>query len=564
MKIVCESCGAKYSIADERVSGKMFKIRCKRCSEVIVVRGDQQPVAEAAPALASTQDPTWHVVVDGEQAGPYTPQQLEEMLARGAIDWDAYVWTEGFDNWVAMREVEAIVSQLGGPKPHSAPASADSAGAFRARPGGDTLVGQPSMGADPFADDSGTGDPFAVPSRSTPAPDLFARGGAAHQPAAANYRDGDQAVMVAAAPSPRVSAERAMTGARNENSVLFSLKNLQALATGSGSGSPPAATAIDRGGYASGEGSGLIDIRALATATGVNEPGHAPAQRDDLLSMGSQGGAFGNLGSPMLAPAAEEGESNRRTIVWGAVASVALLSLTAVVIVYMVRSPSEPVAPRLALEPASSAPAEPSAAVAPAPAAAAATQTATGDGQPGATAAEEPEKSPASAAERERLAEHARKRAHEAALKEASSAKSAPVAESKTLPAAVAAPAKSRPKAGPATLDELLDGALSGPAPKTRPAEAAEPAANLPDTPTRDQVLSAMTGVKPAVIACAKGGGAVATVTVNVAGMTGRVTTAQVTGVTGPEGSCIAQAVRKAAFPKFQQKVFKVTFPYKL
>jgi hypothetical protein len=42
------------------------------------------------------------------------------------------------------------------------------------------------------------------------------------------------------------------------------------------------------------------------------------------------------------------------------------------------------------------------------------------------------------------------------------------------------------------------------------------------------------------------------------------VTNAQVAGVTGPEGSCIAQAVRKATFPRFAQKVFKVTFPYKL
>src|SRR5690606_22445969 len=29
MKIVCDSCGAKYSIADEKVAGKVFKIRCK-------------------------------------------------------------------------------------------------------------------------------------------------------------------------------------------------------------------------------------------------------------------------------------------------------------------------------------------------------------------------------------------------------------------------------------------------------------------------------------------------------------------------------------------------------
>ncbi len=41
MKIVCDSCGAKYSIADEKVAGKIFKIRCKKCSSVLEVRGDQ-------------------------------------------------------------------------------------------------------------------------------------------------------------------------------------------------------------------------------------------------------------------------------------------------------------------------------------------------------------------------------------------------------------------------------------------------------------------------------------------------------------------------------------------
>ena len=104
MKIVCESCGAKYSIADERVAGKVFKIRCKRCSEVIVVRGDVQvqPAAQPSPVYAQQQDPIWHVVVEGEQAGPYTPAQLGEMLTSGTVDWDAYVWTEGFDNWAPI------------------------------------------------------------------------------------------------------------------------------------------------------------------------------------------------------------------------------------------------------------------------------------------------------------------------------------------------------------------------------------------------------------------------------------------------------------------------------
>jgi len=52
MKIVCDSCGTKYSIADEKVRGKVFKIRCKKCSNIIVVRGG----AEANPAPAPLGD----------------------------------------------------------------------------------------------------------------------------------------------------------------------------------------------------------------------------------------------------------------------------------------------------------------------------------------------------------------------------------------------------------------------------------------------------------------------------------------------------------------------------
>ena len=58
MKIVCDSCGAKYSIADEKVAGKIFKIRCKKCSSVLEVRGDpsgaqapQEPLGPAPPSL---------------------------------------------------------------------------------------------------------------------------------------------------------------------------------------------------------------------------------------------------------------------------------------------------------------------------------------------------------------------------------------------------------------------------------------------------------------------------------------------------------------------------------
>ncbi|MFI5308221.1 MAG: GYF domain-containing protein [Polyangiales bacterium] len=557
MKIVCESCGAKYSIADERVTGKVFKIRCKRCSEVIVVRGDQQAApAGAAPAAAAAQgqDAIWHVVVDGEQAGPYSPGQLAEMLNSAAVDWDAYVWTEGFDNWAPMRDVADLVALITGQAQPQAAAQA--APAYRPS-ATQTLSGQPSMGADPFADDAGPSDPGLFGGGGA-APDLFGRGGAQ---AGGGYGGGADPALATPSPAPRVAPERALTGARNENSVLFSLKNLQALATGSGTPSAPVAASgggSERGaGFASGEGSGLIDIRALASTTGIGEGAEAPGQKDELLSLGSQGGAFGTLGSPMLAPARDEGDSQKKTLIWAGVIGVGFVCVAGVAVAYLLtqrQQPAPPVSvqPTMLPAPVAAAPAPQAAPTPPAPS--------EGELAAKAAAAEREKSSP-------RESEKSSSGSHGSSKKRSSESAGAKSGGSDTSGEPLLEPRKEPPKSsGPRTIDDLLDGALSGTSKPTKKADSADDSAksNLPTTPSRDDVLSAMNGVKPAVQACAKGAGGVATVSVNVAGATGHVTTAEVNGVSGPAGSCIAQAVRKAQFAKFQQKVFKVTFPYKL
>src|SRR5271154_2417987 len=104
MKIVCDNCATKYSIADEKVRGKVFKIRCKKCSHIIVVRGNdgapqhadgeggasdgfpgEEPAATvaqggAAAAPAAT-DAVWHLVVDREQIGPLTAPEVRAKFA---------------------------------------------------------------------------------------------------------------------------------------------------------------------------------------------------------------------------------------------------------------------------------------------------------------------------------------------------------------------------------------------------------------------------------------------------------------------------------------------------
>lgn len=572
MKIVCESCGAKYSIADEKVAGKVFKIRCKRCSEAIVVRGDRptedQPISPSRPA--GSDEAVWHVVINGEQQGPYTPAQLADMLGAGTIDWEAFVWTEGFDNWVALRNVDPLVAKISNhteAPPAEALQATTAAGGFGVQSAED-YAGEPSMGDDPFADEEGT-------PANTEEQDLFADASAA---AVAPLTGGG------ASGNPRAaSPEAKMTGARNENSVLFSLKNLQALATGT---DDAVQTGAPGAGFASGEGSGLIDIRALASATAAQQApvDNIDAHKDELLSLAGQGSAFGGLASPMMAPAPEESGGGSKSAIYASIIGAGVVVAAAVVAVGFLTRPDPQTAAALPVAPAmattSAMPEQPmpnSGAAAVSGAEKAGPGEPSSEGELAARAAAD--QADGDEAEDESGAEHARdglgpkrRRAEMIAKRKARKADgagkperpdSADVGSSAPASAAVA-PARKSP--ANATIDDLLDGALggkSGGAPKRKPAPAAA-ASNLPEKPSRDDVMQAMNAVKGPVAACGQGESGVAFANVTVAGDTGRVTNATIEGQTGAVGSCIARAVRKAKFPRFQASTFKVKFPFRL
>ncbi|HEY0194760.1 MAG TPA: GYF domain-containing protein, partial [Kofleriaceae bacterium] len=62
MKFLCDRCKTRYSIGDERVRGKILKIRCKHCSNVITVREGMQvddgSVVAALPGMPRTKTST--------------------------------------------------------------------------------------------------------------------------------------------------------------------------------------------------------------------------------------------------------------------------------------------------------------------------------------------------------------------------------------------------------------------------------------------------------------------------------------------------------------------------
>lgn len=98
--------------------------------------------------------------------------------------------------------------------------------------------------------------------------------------------------------------------------------------------------------------------------------------------------------------------------------------------------------------------------------------------------------------------------------------------------------------------------------PTPMPAMSAD--ADMPETPTRQQVQSALLAVRSGVQACMGRGGRVP-VRVTVSGRTGRVMTATVQDAyfaRQPTGGCIARAVRQARFPRFSQERLVVVYPY--
>ena len=655
MKIVCDSCGAKYSIADEKVAGKVFKIRCKKCQNIIVVRGNQseeQAAGVAAPAAGGgdpgfsagdSQDdaygetPVWHVVIDREQVGPMTPSDVRDRYATGDINEETFIWREGFSDWLRLDAVDdfADISQATKVAPASV-AMGMAAGAGMS----DAAWNAPQEAAAPAADDpwAASAEPQAGangesteawaaaphPAAAEPAPqpaggdsaqlayrdagqerrrDLFATyageesvsdlmgsgalpGGAgagipgnaqvSFQPAsggmAANSAPSAGGGMnFSSDPSEAATDDDGsnLTGQRNENSVLFSLSNLQALAMGKKASPEPLAGM--GGGASAGDGSGLIDIRAMA---GGNIGGSAGD--DELGDLGTYAAPVS--AAPVLLPSVDDDRPKwLMPLIIGMAATLFLM--IGVVLFLLMRKPDAPVVAANTAAPATTAPA--GAAKGPTPAAAAVEKKA----EPAAEKKADPAAAATPAADEEQKAAPA-KTAAKAPASKASATKrkktSTPKAAARKSDPILSEPAPrkktTKQKSGKRDeLDDLIDGAMSGKKKKkraaskpttTRKAAAAKPVAsnsNLPETLSRNDIQGGMRGIKGKVQGCYdrfKVPG-LASVQITI-GRAGKVTATKVKGVfaSTPTGACVQKAAKGARFPKFKGTPITITYPF--
>jgi predicted Zn finger-like uncharacterized protein len=654
MKVVCETCEARYQIPDERVAGRRLRIRCRKCGGVMEARGDE--LVASTPVVVASGGAEWFTSIDGTPIGPLSTDDIVSRITTGVLDWDAHVWREGYAEWVTVDASDTLVRAVASSRsavadeprsdstertsipPHARADGYESADAYARdertlnedAPTNATLEDSPTrvaydetptrmysshsappgvlppMARSAFASrPPGTLPPITRQGLGESSPQMFS--GGSHAPSNGGNGNGHG---YASAPNHYSSAQ--LTGGP--------------LPLPSAIRAPQSAPPV-RAGFAGGEGSGLIDIRALASLaqTRMNVPQRslaaasmpaAPVEEDvpdndPLASFGTgHGVAFAALDS--LAPAANREKPKDSTVPLAILTGAAMIGAAVFAALYITRAPDLAPPTVTAAQPTQelAAPAPSSAAqpgvaptvptpepAAPEPAQATAPELAEPErpalaakeqaeekiavapkairagGKRGAVARKAPVGTSAAAAEKADEEEEAdplelgakTEKAPPPTVDDILLADDKPAADDKE-PEVAAKPTKA--PAGNRSIDDLLDVAVSkkAPTPTPTPTPAAD-ASGAADSPTRADVLSAMRKIEGEVRACAANEATPVTGTANVAitvvGSTGKVTSAEVSGLTGPVGSCIARVARTATFAPFTRDRFSVTFPYR-
>jgi predicted Zn finger-like uncharacterized protein len=334
MKITCHSCQSKYNVADEKVQGKTVKIRCKKCGATLVISADgvqANGVSAPTPAVAEDRAADQITFTVNVAEGDQRSMTIEEIVVAyndGTVTQETFLWADGMTDWLPLAQVESIVAALHSAASAPLPA-ADEAPQYAAPPAYDP---PPAYAAAPAFDPA-------------PAPAAEERR-AARREGARGTRDlfaaqpsGDDGLSASAAsafaPPPGggggngASGGAMTTGARNENSVLFSLAVLTKDEAPAPSPMGSVASAASKK-----EDSGLIDLKALSLAAAATS-GASPELAAPLFAPSAPFGSFDSPALPLggsIAPDAQP-KNKMMLIVAAAAVVVALGAIIALVLV---------------------------------------------------------------------------------------------------------------------------------------------------------------------------------------------------------------------------------------
>jgi predicted Zn finger-like uncharacterized protein len=294
MKVTCQACSAQYTIADDKVKGRKVKIRCKACQTPIVVDGQNPPPQAASsghsvvpPALDPFAPETalpaeadvWNVNLSDTDSRTMTTAEVIEGFRAGLVTVDAFVWKDGMGDWVPIMDCVELAPLLSDPTAPPAPVAGQTPLAPATAPGPAKVGGMPMLSGAGTA--TGASAARAASAKAQPGADLFGDIDAAGSEGedVEVHAGGSRGVPVA----PGATAyDDKPTGARNENSVLFSLDSLKAGFVGGASPAP------DKG------------SKPSAPKPGAPRPQQV-SNPDDVFGMGSSGVAGVGGGNPLFS-----------------------------------------------------------------------------------------------------------------------------------------------------------------------------------------------------------------------------------------------------------------------
>lgn len=127
MRTRCLKCKTKYEIPDARLIGKVLKVRCKKCRNIMKVVGpthafdprlhQHPPTLTGARAYQPGQEqghvqttpqysegPVWWCGIGGRSHGPFSPGEVYKLVQRNEIHARTYMWRKGMENWERIGE----------------------------------------------------------------------------------------------------------------------------------------------------------------------------------------------------------------------------------------------------------------------------------------------------------------------------------------------------------------------------------------------------------------------------------------------------------------------------
>jgi predicted Zn finger-like uncharacterized protein len=270
MKITCQACAAKYTIADDKVRGKTVKIKCKKCGASIVASGKEGEAGGLAPAGATGGAPSeifWTVNVGEGDQRSVGASDIANMLASGEVNSESYAWRDGMTDWLPLSQVPELASIF------SATAAPESSAAY------DDPAGREIDEDMPTKMERGAAmldmAPVASPAAAPPSSGAFDTGPSPFAPTQPHTQ----------APAPAARAARAAPAGGD----LFAPRALEPA---------PAPAPLRPGNIINDEASGLIDIRNLSASLGANQPPKPGLPQknalDDVMGLG---------GAPLFSPA---------------------------------------------------------------------------------------------------------------------------------------------------------------------------------------------------------------------------------------------------------------------